>query len=45
MIYKTFMTPAELWQKCKAKAHSRGQSISWIIRQLLQRWLDGKIDL
>ena len=43
MISKTISMNKELWDSCIEKAKSRGQSLSWIVRQLLEKWLKDEI--
>lgn len=43
MTRKTFNVSVDLWEECIKKARSRGQSLSWVIRRLLEKWLNNEL--
>lgn len=45
MIIKSFSLPETLWQQAIKKAEGNAQSLSAVIRVLIEKWLKGEISI
>lgn len=45
MVVKSYSTTIELWQSAKDKAEKNAQTMSAVIRRLLEKWLKGGVDI
>ena len=45
MVIKSISVPVSLWARAIKKARDNAQSLSAVIRKLLEKWLNNEIDL
>lgn len=45
MIIKSFSVPESLWGQALKKAEENAQSLSAVIRILIEKWLKGEVDI
>lgn len=45
MIIKSFSLPEVLWSQAIKKAEGNAQSLSAVIRVLIEKWLNGEISI
>lgn len=42
MVMRSLRVPLDLWERAKAKADAEDQNISDVVRDLLEKWVEGK---